>query len=130
MVADKALGMTNKAIAEKYGAHRNTVSRVCKEVREAVPISALSPVGWREDMMERAKGAVNAGLDAPDDPYRRATVGVQALKGLGQFDNEAASANVAVVFQNMPPAAAALLEKFSSGELSFPDVKPVPKEDD
>ena len=84
MVADKALGMTNKEIAEKYGAHRNTVSRVCKEVRETVPNSALS-VGWQEEMAERAKKAVNKGLDCPDDAYKAGSLGATTLKGLGEF---------------------------------------------
>ena len=51
-------------------------------------------------MKVKAVAAVNAGLDHPEDPYKRATIGNQALIGLGEFRTE--QPNVSVLVATLP----------------------------
>ena len=90
IVADRASGMKIKDIAKKHGLHRITVGKVIKQFKRDAPSSMLAnPVG---DYKERLKGkpvvAVEDGLECSVDPYKRGGLGVQVLKGIGEFEGE------------------------------------------
>ena len=80
--AERLTGRTAVDIAQRFNVNRATVARVCRTIYHAAQASALA---WREQQASKAIRAVNAGLDAPRDPYKRAGIGVQALKGLGVY---------------------------------------------
>jgi hypothetical protein len=90
IVADRVSGMKIKDIAKKHGLHRITVGKVIKQFKRDAPASMLAnPVGdYKERLKGKAIGAVENGLECPVDPYKRGGLGVQVLKGIGEFENE------------------------------------------
>jgi len=85
--------------AEHFDCNENTVCALVKSVRK----SQFSPLSedWRENMRPRAVTAVNAGLDHTKDPYKRANIGVQVLKGLGDFRGDT-DLNVVTLVSSSP----------------------------
>ena len=61
-----------------------------KEFKRDVPASALAnPVGdYKERLKGKAVVAVEDGLECSVDPYKRCGLGVQVLKGIGEFEGE------------------------------------------
>lgn len=88
--------------SQHFGVHRNTVSTIVNSVRKLANVSesVLAP-NWRETMRPKAIQAVTAGLEHDDDPYKQANVGIQVLKGLGDFKNDA-ELNIVTLVSNAP----------------------------
>ena len=100
-------GRSQTSVAKEFGVHLNTVNRIINTVRNTTKQAGITASGsdWRQSQTQRAVRAVDAGLDATDDPYKRATIGVQALKGLGVYvgDNAGSTTNVFIAqMQNLP----------------------------
>ena len=112
IVAERAAGMLVKEVARRYQVDPATVWRVCKQTQLAVK----SPVfgDWRSDMRVKAIDGVNAGLDCPDDPYKRANIGVNVLKGLGDFAQDQGQVNVTQLVSNLPESVTRLLDQVST----------------
>lgn len=83
-------GQSAAEIARTLKRNAVTVSKVINEARELTKKLGIPSTDWRETMQGKAIVAINAGLDATDDPYRRATVGLSAAKGLGILEQDAA----------------------------------------
>src|SRR5215813_6861376 len=90
IIADRSAGMSCTAIAEKYGVDKATVSRVCKKFRQEVPRAEMSIdlENWKQRLREKAIAGLDDALDADFDPYKRGSIAVQVLKGLGDFAAE------------------------------------------
>ena len=90
IIADRSAGMSCTVIAEKYGVDKATVSRVCKKFRQEVPQAEMSIdlENWKQQLRAKAIAAIDAALDSAFDPYKRASVGIATLKGLGEFSQE------------------------------------------
>ena len=99
--AERAGGVGLKDIADRYGVNPSTVWRVCTETQQATDTPALG-ASWRADLRARAVPAITAGLDCPDDPYKRAGIGVQVLKGLGDFAPDSQQVNVTAMLASAP----------------------------
>ncbi len=105
-VEEKALmvlvmeGLTEAQIAEKLNRQVGSIHGKITSMKEDAKKSGLDH-DWREDMQNRAIKAVNAGLDATEDPYKQAQVGVQALKGLDVFRPDM-GVNVAAIIGQIP----------------------------
>lgn len=101
------MGLSQQKIAEKYGISRATVARVVKAFKESCPQAELSKdlSHYREKLKGKAITAVESGLDDSSDSYKRANIGVQVLKGIGEFNGETPQANAAynLLIANMPP---------------------------
>src|SRR5262245_12950393 len=104
IIADRAAGLTVREIA-KYDMHANTVSRVCRQFAKDDPRTEYAQgilSGYRERLKSGAVKAVESGLDHPDDPYKRGNLGVQVLKGLGEFEQEKTSVHIANLMASVP----------------------------
>ncbi len=105
-VEEKALavlvmeGHTEKQIAEKLNRQLGSIkSKILNMKKEAT--KAGVDHDWREDMQNRAIPAINAGLDAEEDPYKRAALGIQALKGLRVLEPDM-GVNIAAIVGQIP----------------------------
>jgi hypothetical protein len=80
---------------------------------------------WRQSQQKRAIKAVDAGLDASDDPYKRATIGVSVLKGLGVYSDggSTVTTNIYVNTQDLPK------DWYESNECISGDVRDVTPEE-
>lgn len=87
IVLDRVSGLTNSAVAKKYGISRALASKHYRDfMREATHAEIVqTPAEFREILKNKAFTAVQAGLDCETDQYRRATIGIQVLKGIGEF---------------------------------------------
>jgi hypothetical protein len=91
---------TAEQIAEKLNRQVTAVAAKIVVLRKEVEESGIDH-DWRADMEKRAVVAVNAGLDATEDPYKRAAVGGMALKGLRVFEPDM-GVNIAAVIGQIP----------------------------
>jgi len=85
LVAAVAAGMSQAQAAKEFGVHRNTVSNLCGTVRKVDKDANPLREGFKPRLIQKAVKALEAGLDCPDDPYKRANAGVKTLEGLGVF---------------------------------------------
>lgn len=99
ILSDITSGMTQESVARKYSVSVRSVGRLFHDLRNAPvpPIVAESNQSRRAKMVDKAYVAVEAGLDCPEDAYKRAGVGVQALKGLGEWDSDAPRNTISVL---------------------------------
>ena len=98
-----------------------------KEFKGSCPRAELSKdlSHYREKLKGKAITAVENGLDCPDDPYKQGNLGVQVLKGLGEFNGDNPKGDsLNILIANMPPS----LYK-SAMEAGCFELVPEPEED-
>ena len=96
-------GMSNHAIAAKLGIHHITVSKAYSEFRREAS-GVIDDIGkdWRNDLKVLAVKAIKRGLIDKSDNFKSGSIGVQALKGLGEFAQEGNTINVAALINAVP----------------------------
>lgn len=83
IVQDALEGMERDEVALCYGVGRSTVDRLVREFKhETAEVRAGSHDNWVQSVRSKARTAIEAGLDCPRDPYRRAQVGIKLLEGV------------------------------------------------
>lgn len=89
ILASLGAGHTQHLVAAEFGISRSAVARVAA-LAVAAGHGALNPLSedWREVQVKKAIAAVNSGLDCVDDSYKRAQIGLQALKGHGIYNSD------------------------------------------
>ena len=107
IIADKAQGVPTKELAIRYDCSEDTIRSVWREfVQSAAKIRSVANE-TRAETFDRLKGkavvAIEAGLECDRDPYRRGALGVQVMKGIGEFKEDVSGARVAVLINNLPP---------------------------
>jgi hypothetical protein len=110
-------GESPTALSREYGVSRPYLSRVKSALRNRDDRRGKPAVfdyqTAKDELRRKAYPAVTAGLDCADDPYKRANVGVQVLKGTGDLFGDT-NVNVGIQLNNCP---AELLERM----LATPD---------
>ncbi len=108
VIIDRIAGLSTVEIAQKYKLHRVTVSRICSRARREAPQSEFANpnADYRVELKGKAITAVKAGLDDPRDSYKRAGVGIQTLKGIGEFQGDQPTGRGIFVEINLPPTLA------------------------
>ena len=96
----KGKGLTLAEIGEKLRRSPDSVKSVLKQAELAAQKMGLN-FDWREDVREKAVYALRAGLTCETDPYKAAGLGVQALKGLGDFEADS-NVNIAAMLSAVP----------------------------
>lgn len=93
-------GSTPAEIALKLGRALGTIQRtIAFAEAEAKKVG----IDWKSVMKDKAVVAVNDALDAKEDLYKRGTLGMQALKGLGELENDGGAGNLTAIFNSVPP---------------------------
>jgi len=102
IVALRMQGVSNCKIAAKLGVHPITVSKVYGEFRrEVAPL--IDDLGdWRRDLKILAVRAVRRGLIDESDNFKSGNLGVQALKGLGDFEHDGGTVNIQALINSIP----------------------------
>ena len=57
---------------------------------------------YKRQLKAKSIKALHAGLDAKKDPYKRATIAVRVLTGIGEFAAPAASQGISVLLSQVP----------------------------
>jgi len=111
-------GLSNNAIASKLGLHPITVSKSYSEFRRDAA-GVIDDLGndWRRDMKILAVRAVKRALADESDKYKSGNLGVSALRGLGEFEQEGSTLNMAALINAVP-------EQFRDRYISSEDLKP------
>ena len=90
-IAERLLtGESPTTLAREYGVSRPYLSRVRALLRGRRKLRRLAPAEFdyttaRDELRRKAYVAVLAGLNDPRDSYKRASLGVQVLKGVGDL---------------------------------------------
>jgi len=100
--AMRTQGVSNQKIADSLGLHPVTVSKTYHSfLRAASPI--IDDLGdWRRDMKILAVKAVKRGLTDESDKYKAGNLGVQALRGIGEFEQEGNTLNFQALINSIP----------------------------
>lgn len=93
-------GLTDVEIGEKVSRSANSIRSVLHQVKKFSKTSGCK-IDWREDLKEKSVQAIRAGLVHPKDPYKAAGIGVQTLKGLGEFESEG-QVHIAALLNGIP----------------------------
>ncbi len=128
IIGERAAGVPLKEITARYQCDRATVYRICNQTHQEVQ----SPIfgDWRSGLREKAVEGIHAGLDCKKDPYKRANIGVNVLKGLGDFAPEqGGNVVVSTLVSNLPIGMQHLFpEGNPQGELN-PPLSAIPEEE-
>ncbi len=105
IVAISADGLKQKEAAEKYGVPLRTVARIWGKFRKTVTpimeqVARESRIEFAGRIVGKARDAIEGGLDAKEDPYKRAGVGIKVMEGIGEFQ---APVQVGVALIGMTP---------------------------
>lgn len=109
IIAEHAQGVPRKVLALKYDVSEATVNRIWKEfIQEASDLKLLTeeePQKFHSRIRAKAVRAIEAGLDHDQDPYRQGALGVQVMKGIGEFkgDHDSGQIKVNVMINTVPP---------------------------
>jgi hypothetical protein len=112
IVAARLKGVKEKDIAKTFGLSPWTVNNKLKKLRE---LEGGTFLDYKERLKKKGIEAVESGLDCPDDPYKRGTLGVSVLKGIGEF-SDTTTQLVGVLVQTMPKEYAIEAERLDKGE--------------
>jgi len=93
-------GLSVEEIGEKLRRTPESIRGILRQA-EALARAAGLNFDWREDLREKAVHAIRSGLTHEKDPYKQAGIGVQTLKGLGEFENET-SVNIGALMSSIP----------------------------
>lgn len=99
IVAKRLAGVTVKDIAKQHDISEVTVWRICKPLKDTADAVAA---GWRQEQTQLAVKSVNRALSDRSDVYKSATIGVQALKGLGVYAPDQQQMNVVQLVNQVP----------------------------
>jgi hypothetical protein len=90
------------ALAAKHEVSRKTMYEYIKKIqRKKIPLEPISDGDFKLLLKPKAVEAVQAGLDCPEDAYKRGSLGIQFLKGTGDLQPDNAI-GINVLFNNMP----------------------------
>src|SRR5688572_21283266 len=88
LLASYVAGEGPTELAKRFGISRQWASKIVNDFKkERAGIEDIDGVNYKARLRRKAIVAVESGLDAQDDPYKRARVGVNVLEGIGEFDN-------------------------------------------
>jgi len=103
IIALRVSGQSNTNVAKTVGVHPVTSSRTYSEFLRAVsPVIDVVSTDWRRDLANKAITAIAAGLSHDGDPFKRASLGISTLTGLGQLEQQANSINVSALISRTP----------------------------
>ena len=100
LVTELVVGTPIEVIAKNYRLDIKYVERIRLEWMSACKIQ--ESFDYRHDIKVRAIEAVRAGLDDSFDNYKRASIGVRALQGIGEFKPDQVAVNILQTFANVP----------------------------
>ena len=100
-------GESVKVVAIRYDVTEQTVNRIKRDFIQAngnaFTLSNLKPDEFKTEIRRKAVRAIENGLECDRDPYRQGALGVQVMKGIGEFkEHQETNAKVAVLVGTVP----------------------------
>lgn len=107
IIAEMMMGASSKAVSRNYTVSDARVRQIWGEFRKSreravALLGPDSPNVLDKRLKPKAFSAVEAGLDATEDPYKRAHVGIAVLKGMGILQSDQANVNINQFIQSIP----------------------------
>lgn len=107
IIIEKANGAPSRLIAVRYDVSESSVSEIwrkfCTESAKVGTLAAESVEDTRKWLRGKALSAIDNGLSDDRDAYRQAALGVQVMKGIGEFKTEhGEGAKVNIMINNVP----------------------------
>lgn len=92
IIVEKSYGDSDEIIALRYDIRPSQVAKVWRNfVDSTVDVRRLgdeNPEIFKSKIRKKAVNAIENGLDCDRDPYRQANVGIQVMKGIGEFKSD------------------------------------------
>jgi hypothetical protein len=92
VIVEKSQGLDNVEIAMRWDISTQAVARIWRDFVDSTSdtrqLGDENPDVFRKKIRRKAVKAIENGLDCDRDPYRQAGVGVQVMKGIGEFATE------------------------------------------
>lgn len=107
IIVEKSNGDPVQIIAVRYDVTPATVNKIWREfVSSTVDVRRLGDENleiFKTKIRRKAVNAIENGLDCDRDPYRQGALGVQVMKGIGEFKQEdAGGVRVNVLIGSVP----------------------------
>lgn len=100
MIVEKANGDSDQIIALRYDVDEASVRKVWRDwVNATIDVRRLgdeNPEIFKAKIRKKAVNAIENGLDCDRDPYRQGALGVQVMKGIGEFKGDEGNSHVKV----------------------------------
>ena len=104
IVAEAATGTPHTLIAQRFGVHPNSVSRIVSQVRTASQTAhsaaldrpSVQTKAIAQQISDDARQAIHASVLDRDDVHKAAGTGLSWLKGTGELNGDGATVNVFV----------------------------------
>lgn len=116
-------------LAKRFGISRQWASKLVNDFKkQRAGIEDIDAVNYKARLRRKAISAVESGLDAKDDPYKAARIGVSVLEGIGEFVSGTqlqvdGATNITIVWGTAPPPEGSIINVTpKDGEL--PDFSP------
>lgn len=94
-------GLNNEEIAEKLNRTPTSVANVFREVEKLAKAAGLN-YDWREDLKEKSVNKLRQALTSDADVYKGGNLALGTLKGLGEFESEGTTVNLAALINGIP----------------------------
>lgn len=107
IIQAKADGMPSKVIALQHGVSINSVNTIWSDFMAENNGDGLAEADeekFKAGIRKKARRAIISGLDCDRDPYRQAAVGVNVMKGIGDFKTDEGSNTQVNILINSVPA--------------------------
>ena len=96
-------GLSCEEIGVFFKRSKKTIETVISSVERGAKKIGID-YDWKADIKELSIVALRAGLVCPDEPYKRANLGVAGLKGLGEFEGDEGKVNIQTLIHAVPMA--------------------------
>lgn len=107
IIIEKANGAPNKLVAIRYDVSEHSVATIwkqfCAESAKVGTLASESVEDTKKWLRGKALNAIDNGLSDDRDAYRQAALGVQVMKGIGEFKTDhGEGAKVNIMINNVP----------------------------
>lgn len=104
IVASRAAGVAVNEIAKRHRVSRQTIHSVLSVLKKGRPEAQeeFDAIVYRNRLRRKSYTAVEAGLDDQTDSYRRGTLGISFLKGVGDLRPDQTHVNVNALINACP----------------------------
>lgn len=97
----KGRGLTHEEIGEKLHRPATSIQSVLLQAEKLAKAAGLN-FDWRADLLEKSVTKLREALTSNQDVYKGGNLALGTLKGLGEFENEGATVNLAALINGVP----------------------------
>ncbi len=91
IIADRLAGIPGEMVARKYAVHEASVARIMMQLKKLTDVKSEvhhTTADYRARLKAKSIAAIESGLDPDPDKYKAGNLGVQVMKGIGEFQGD------------------------------------------